>query len=220
MIGGVTTSIIDARVKRGGRRRRRRQRLLRSRDLLTGGGELARGVVMVMVMMMMVRMVVLVLVLMLMLVVLIMLLLLVMTRARGYALQSWRNDMGRRLLVKLQLLLLPPVGDAGTSCRGIHRSASCPVASSLPVSKQPRSCYELHSHGRMMRRRWVRVMSGMPTRSLFPGEFLFATFFLLFFSLSLSLSLFLSLFPLPLWKGKKRDGAPPVLAPVVNGLRL
>lgn len=140
MVGDVTASIVDARrMKRGGRRGRRRRR---SRDLLTGAaGELGRGMVMVvvMMMMMMVRVMVLVLVLMLMLVVLIMLLLLlVMTRARGYALQSWRDDrMDRRLLAKLQPLLLPPVGDAGTTCRGIHRFASCPVASSsLPVSKQ------------------------------------------------------------------------------------
>lgn len=157
MVGDVTASIVDARMKCGGRRRRRRQRLLlRSRDLLTGCGELGRGVVMVvMVMMVMVRVVVvLVLVLMLMLVVLIMLLLLllVMTRAGGHVLQSWWDDMDWRLLVKLQPLLLPPVGDAGTTCRGIHRFASCPAVSSLPLSKQPRSCYELHSHSRMTRR--------------------------------------------------------------------
>lgn len=44
--------------------------------------------------------------------------------------------MDRRLFVKLQPLLLPPVGDAGTTCRGIHRFTSCPLAFSLPVSKQ------------------------------------------------------------------------------------
>lgn len=101
--------------------------------------------------------------------------------------------MDRGLLVKLELLLLPPVGDAGTSRRGIHRSsASRFLSSRLETQAPPGSCYELHSHGRVTRRRWVRVMSGMPHTLPRENFSLPRSFSFLLLPLSLSLSLFLS----------------------------
>lgn len=149
MVGVLTASIVDARVERGGRRRRRRRRLLlllrsrrgqrRRRYGLMRPGKLGQVLVVVMVVVVLVLVLVLV-VLMLMLVMVVLLLLLLVTQAEG-TFQSWRDDVDRgcrALLVQLQPLLLPPVGDASTTRRGVHRSAvSCP-AFPLAVSKQLR----------------------------------------------------------------------------------
>lgn len=144
LVDGVTASVVDARMESGGRRRRRRQCLCSRRcgrryDLMRAG-ELGRLVLvlvlMVVVMLVLVLMVVLVLVLVLMLVLVMMLvvllLLLVMVARAGNALQSWRevDRGGSARFVELLPLLLPPIGDAGTTRRGIHRFAGSSRASS------------------------------------------------------------------------------------------
>lgn len=211
LIDGVTASVVDARMECGGRRRRRRRRLCSRRcgrwyDLMRAG-ELGRLVlVLVLVLMVMVMLVlvvvvlVLVLVLMLMLVMMLVVLLLLkmmMSRA-GYALQSCREvDRGR--LVELLPLLLPPIGDAGTTRRGIHRfagssrasssfsssaSSSSPAVSGLRLqgaAARPRSRYELRSHS--MTAPTIgpyRSRELPPLTLLFPSLSLFPFFFPLF----------------------------------------
>jgi hypothetical protein len=86
---------------------------------------------MMMVMVMMVLVLMMMLVLVLVLVMLIVLLL--MTRTGWDALQSWRDNIDRCLLAELQPFLLPPIGDAGTTRRSVHRSADCWLFSRSPV---------------------------------------------------------------------------------------
>lgn len=139
---------------------------------------------MLVLMMMMVLVVMLVLVLVLMVLVLVLLL----ARARWYALQSWWDDVDRRLLVELQPLLLPPIGDTGTTRRGIHRSAAC-RAFSLLVSKQP-SCWpqRLPSGYELRSCRMVLMLSPFHVAlASLPKDFSFSSVFPPYFSLCVSL---------------------------------
>lgn len=154
--------------------------------------------------------------------------LLLLQTGAGYVFQSWRYEVesGRRgaLLAELQTLLLPSIGDAGTTCRGVHRSTGDCSTSFFFFFPVPRQPLEIASTS-VSRLQVTFALHDTSDQSIADIEppfysivlqniFLFL-FLALFFSLFLYIppfSLFSLFLLIPLWKGKKYNDSPPTLS--------